>query len=58
MLSLSRVQTYLYIYILIVYGSWKIAPEENCPPALILTLIVNQTLTLTGGNFPDTIVYI
>ena len=41
-------------------GSRKIAPEENCPPALILTLILNQTLTLTGGaillgdNFPDT----
>ena len=31
------------------------------PPALILTLILNQTLTLTGGtifhggNFPDTL---
>ena len=24
------------------------------PPALILTLILNQTLTLTGGDFPDT----
>ena len=33
------------------YGSKKIAPEENCPPALILTLILNQTLTLTGGQF-------
>ena len=32
-------------------GSRKIAPEENCPPALILTLILNQTLTLTGGQF-------
>ena len=32
-------------------GSRKIAPEENCLPALILTLILNQTLTLTGGNF-------
>ena len=29
----------------------KIAPEENYPQALILTLIVNQTLTLTGGQF-------
>ena len=35
-------------------GSRKIAPEENCPPAVILMLIVNQTLTLTGGNSPDT----
>ena len=33
-------------------GSRKIASEENCPPALILTLMLNQTLTLTGGNFP------
>ena len=33
------------------YGSRKIAPEENCPLALILTLILNQTLTLTGGQF-------
>ena len=32
-------------------GSRKIAPEENCPPALILTLILNQILTLTGGQF-------
>ena len=38
----------------------KIAPEENYPQVLILTLIGNQTLTLTGGaiflgdNFPDT----
>ena len=29
----------------------KIAPEENYPQALILTLIVNQTLTLTGEQF-------
>ena len=32
-------------------GARKIAPDENCPPALILTLILNQTLTLTGGQF-------
>ena len=32
-------------------GSRKIAPEENCPPALILMLMLNQTLTLTGGQF-------
>ena len=33
-------------------GSRKIASEENCPPpALILRLIVNQTLTLTWGQF-------
>ena len=31
--------------------SRKIAPEENCPPALILTLILNQTLTLNGRQF-------
>ena len=32
--------------------SQKIAPEKNClPPALILTLVLNQTLTLTGGQF-------
>ena len=30
-------------------GSRKIAPEENYPPALFLALILNQTLTLTGG---------
>ena len=33
-------------------GSRKIANEENRPSTLILTLILNQTLTLTGGNFP------
>ena len=37
--------------IVVIKGSRKIAPEENCPPALILTLIVSQTLTLTGGQF-------
>ena len=26
-------------------------PRGKLPPALILTLIVNQTLTLTGGQF-------
>ena len=30
--------------------SRKIAPEENCSPAAILTLVLNQTLTLTGGQ--------
>ena len=30
-------------------GSWKIAPRKF---ALIPTLILNQTLTLTGGNVP------
>ena len=34
-----------------MYGSSKIAPEEDCPPALILTLILNQTLTMTGEQF-------
>ena len=29
----------------------KLPPEENCPPTLILTLTLNQTLTLTGGQF-------
>ena len=33
-------------------GSRAIAPEENCPPTIILTLTLNQTLTLTGGQFP------
>ena len=32
-------------------GSRKIPHDENCPPALILTLILNQTLTLTGRQF-------
>ena len=32
-------------------GSRTIAPEENCPPTLILTLTLNQTQTLTGGQF-------
>ena len=36
---------------LIENGSSTIAPEENCPPNLILTLTLNQTLTLTGGQF-------
>ena len=34
-------------------GSRKLPPRK-IPPALILTLILNQTLTLTGGKFPDT----
>ena len=32
-------------------GSRTIAPEEDCLPTLILTIILNQTLTLTGGQF-------
>ena len=35
-------------------GSRAIDPEEYCPPTLTLTLTLNQTLTLTGDNFPDT----
>ena len=37
--------------IILLIGSRKIAPKENCPPALIITLILNQTLTLTGRQF-------
>ena len=45
------------VNLLFVDGSRKIAPEENCappppPPAPILTLILNQTLTLAVDNFP------
>ena len=40
-----------------VHGSRKIAPEENCPPALILTLILNQTLTLTGRQFSSGVIF-
>ena len=40
----------LYVQDARVDGSRKIDPEENCPPVLILTLILNQTLTLTGGQ--------
>ena len=32
-------------------GSRTSATEENCPPTLILTLTLNQTLTLTGAQF-------
>ena len=42
--------------------SRTIALGEDCPPTLILTLTLNQTLTLTGvgaiflgGNCPDTL---
>ena len=31
--------------------SRTIAPEENCPPTLKLTLKLNQTLTPTMGQF-------
>ena len=41
----------------ITHGSRKIAPEENCPPALILTLILNQTLTQTGGQFSSEAIF-
>ena len=44
-----------------IQGSRTIAPKVNCPPTLILTLTLNQTLNLTGwgaiflgGNCPDT----
>ena len=29
----------------------QISPEENFPPTLILTLTLNETLTLTRGQF-------
>ena len=32
-------------------SSSSIVPEENCPPTLILTLTLNQNLTLTEGQF-------
>ena len=32
-------------------GSRTIAAEKKCPLALILTLTLNQTLTLIGGQF-------
>ena len=48
--------------LMVFKSSRTIAPEENCPPTLILTLTLNQTLTLTGegaiflgGNCPDTV---
>ena len=34
-----------------IHGSRTIVPEENCSPTLILTLTLNQTLTLTEGQF-------
>ena len=37
-------------------GSRTIAPEENYPPALILTLTLNQTPTLTGGQFSSGVI--
>ena len=44
-------------------GSETIATEENCPPDLMVTLSLIQTLSLTGGggqfssgvNCPDTV---
>ena len=33
-----------------LYDSRKISHEENCPPALILTLTLNQTITPTRGQ--------
>ena len=33
-------------------GSRAIIPEKNCPPTLILSLILTQILTVTGGQFP------
>ena len=47
-------------YAYVIQGSRTIAPEENCLLTLILTLTLNQTLTLTRGQFslrgscPDT----
>ena len=45
--NVGKNNIYFLIFFYIKNGSRKIAPEENCPPALIL----NQTLTLTGGQF-------
>ena len=42
-------------------GSDTIATEENCPPNLMVSLYLIQTLSLTGGQFssgvncPDTV---
>ena len=33
------------------------SPPRKLPPTLILTLTLNQTLTLTGGNFPWELLY-
>ena len=51
--SIAFVNIYFFsIFLSIVFaGSRTIAPEENCPPTLILTLTLNQTLILTGGQF-------
>ena len=46
-----RMRSLIKNIVVLLNSSRKIAPEENCPPALILTLIVNQTLNLTGGQF-------
>ena len=46
------ISTAYFLYGLMENSSRKTVPEENYPPALILTLILNQTLTLTGGDFP------
>ena len=32
-----------------------VVPEENCPPTLTVPVTLTQTLTLIGGNYPDTI---
>ena len=37
-------------YAHVIYGSKTIAPGENCPPTLILTLTLKQTLALNGGQ--------
>ena len=50
--STRKMRSLIKNIVVLLNGSRKIAPEENCPPALILTLIVHQTLNLTGGNFP------
>ena len=49
--NVGKNNIYFLIFFYIKNGSRKIAPEKNCPPALILTLILNQTLTLTGTQF-------
>ena len=33
-----------------------ITPEENCPWALILTLTLNKTLTLPGGQISSEVI--
>ena len=53
----TNASVYWLLHHILIFTVLGNCPREKLPSALILTLILNQTLNLTGGNFPDTDFY-